>query len=154
MAKPAATELAQLKTAVNYLIGLLEEGSLVMQYDRATREELALVLCLLLEKVEGLPDGTPENLVRAAAVRAIIGAAEKNADSQRKDMAESLARHMREAETAASIQGHRLGEWEEVSAADMEYLATCRDCGSFVYVSHASIYDLLVEGCSRSQVLD
>ena len=61
MSKLANIELAQLKTAVHYFVGLLEEGSLVKNYDSATRDEIAEVLELMIEKVEGLPDEVPEN---------------------------------------------------------------------------------------------
>ncbi len=149
MSKSAELELAQLKTAIHYLAGLLEEGSLVSRYDTATREELALVLEFLVEKVSGLPEGVPEHLVRAAAVRAIIEASEKFTKAQKLAREESLQRHMREMEAAASIQGHTLGPWEQVSAYDMEYQATCQDCGGFVYVSHNSTYNLLGEECKR-----
>jgi hypothetical protein len=147
MSKPVEVELSQLKTALNYLAGLLEEGSLVGQYDEATREEIGTVLRLLLDKVEGLPQGIPEHLVQATAVRAIVGAAETVSAKEE----QSLERHMREAEMAASLGGHTLSEWERVSEFDMEYQATCQDCGGFVYVSHASIYNLLLEGCTRAQ---
>ena len=71
MTNSAETELKHLKTAVRYLIGLLEEGSLVPRYDEATRKEIGLVLQHLLHKVEGLPEGVPENLVQGTAVRAL-----------------------------------------------------------------------------------
>jgi hypothetical protein len=71
MSKSAAVELEQLQTAVRYLVGLLEEGSLVKNYDDTTREDLADVLCMLLDKVHGLPENVPENLVQAAVVRSI-----------------------------------------------------------------------------------
>ncbi|MCZ7669639.1 MAG: hypothetical protein M5U34_21915 [Chloroflexi bacterium] len=66
MSNSAEIELTQLKTAVHYFISLLEEGSLVKNYDETTRNEIAQVLDLLVEKVGGLPEGVPENLVQAA----------------------------------------------------------------------------------------
>ncbi len=151
MSKSAKVELEQLKTATKYLVGLLEEGSLVVRYDKDTREEIATVLELLLEKVEGLPVDIPENLVQAAAVRSIIGASEKFTQTERDEEKEELSRRMREAEAAASIQGHILGEWERVAGSDLEYQATCLNCGGFVYVSHVSTYNLLTDGCVRAQ---
>lgn len=149
MSKSAETELRQLKTAVNYLIGILEEGSLVPRFHVETREEIAGVLRHLLTKVEGLPDAVPENLVQAAAVRAIVEAGEKYNREKLAEQRESLARHMREAEVAASIHGHDLGTWEPLAGSDMEYQATCQNCGGFVYVSHDSTYNLLLETCER-----
>lgn len=149
MTKSAEVELKQLKSAVNYLIGLLEEGTLVDQYDPDTRDALAVVLEQLLEKVEGLPEDVPQHLVQAAAVRAIIAANDLRSDAEHQELVESLNRHMREAEASASIQGHVLGPWEQVSGSEMEYQATCQNCGGFVYVSHSSTYDLLLDSCSR-----
>jgi hypothetical protein len=147
MSKSAAVELEQLKTAVRYLVGLLEEGSLVKNYDDGTREELAEVLDMLLDKVHGLPENVPENLVQAAVVRSIVGAAER----LRKVETEAfLARHMREAAAAASIHGHTLSDWEQVSGEEgVEYQASCRDCGGFVYVSLSGTYNLLLDSCER-----
>lgn len=149
--KPAEIELAQLKTAVHFLIGLLEEGTLVPRYHAQTREELAEVLDHLLQKVNGLPDNVPENLVQATAVRAIVEASEKHSQVEQSERQESLARHMREAETSASIHGHVLSPWEQVSGSDMEYQATCTACGGFIYVSHDSTYNLLLDSCERVQ---
>ena len=147
--KDPAQELTQLKTAVSYLIGLLEEGSLVMRYQKETREEIADVLNHLIQKVEGLPDGLPENLVQATAVRAIVEASDKFNQMQMSEREEKLARYMREAEVAASIHGHVLGPWEPVPGSEMEYQATCKNCGGFVYVSHESKFNLLLESCER-----
>ena len=107
MSKSAEIELAQLKTAVHYFVGLLEEGSLVKNYDSATRDEIAQVLELMLEKVEGLPDEVPENLVQASVVRSIVGAAER---FRLQESEAFFSRQMREAEAAASIHGHILSE--------------------------------------------
>lgn len=149
MSKNAETELAHLKTALSYLIGLLAEGSLVPRYDKETREEISEVLGHLMVKVAGLPPGIPENLVQATAVRAIVEAADKHSLTEQEIREEDLSRHMREAEVAASIHGHILGPWEQVTGSDMEYQATCRQCGGFVYVSHTNIYNLLLDSCER-----
>ncbi len=147
MNKPAEIELAHLKTAVFYLSGLLEEGSLVPQYDTATRQEIALALQALLEKVSGLPTEVPENLVRASAVRALIVAGEKMKQSGEAGLASDLGHRMREAEVAASLHGHTLNSWQKVSSSDMEYVATCPTCDGVVYVSHNNTYSLLTEQC-------
>ncbi len=152
--KSPENELAQLKTAVFYLIGLLEEGSLVLRYHKETREEIADVLHHLLQKVEGLPDDLPENLVQATAVRAIVEASDKYNLVQKSEKEEKLVRHTREAEIAASIHGHQLGPWEQVPGSDMEYQATCKMCGGFVYVSHDSKFNLLLESCERIHLKD
>lgn len=154
MSKSAEIELQQLKTAVTYFIGILEEGSLVPRYHPETREEIAGVLQQLVAKVEGLPESVPENLVQAAAVRAIVEAAEKYIRARQAEQQESLARHMREAEVSASIHGHSLGLWEKLGGSDLEYQATCENCGGFVYVSHDSTYNLLLETCERVRLGD
>ncbi len=149
MSKKAETELAHLKMALSYLIGLLEEGSLVPRYHEATRREIGEVLGHLMVKVAGLPEGVPDNLVQATAVRAIVEAADRHNLAEREKRAEDLARHMRQAEAGASIRGHILGAWEQVTGSDMEYQATCTRCGGFVYVSHTNIYNLLLDSCER-----
>ena len=152
MEKPAEIELVQLKTAVKYLIGLLEDGSLIARYDKTTRIEIAVALNHLLHKVEDLPDAVPDRLVQAAAVRAIIEASEGYYAAAQAEMQESLELHMRQAEATASIHGHILTDWERVSGSDMEYQASCKMCGGFVYVSHSSTYNLLLDSCERIHV--
>lgn len=152
MSKPAEIELAQLKTAVKYMIGLLEDGSLIARYDKATRIEIAVALNHLLHKVEDLPEAVPDRLVQAAAVRAIIEASEGYYAAAQAEMQENLELHMRQAEATASIHGHILNDWEKVSGSDMEYQASCKMCGGFVYVSHSSTYNLLLDSCERVHV--
>jgi len=150
MAKTAEVELAQLKTAVTYLACLLNEGTLLDRFESATREELAAILNLLVQKVEGLPATIPENLVQATAVRAIVDAADQHSAAEQDDRQDHLQRNMSQAETRASINGHTLGEWEKVEGSDNEYQATCQGCGGFVYVSYVDIYDLLLPDCERA----
>lgn len=152
MSKPAEIELAQLKTAVSYLIGLLEDGSLIARYDKATRVEIAVALNHLLHKVEDLPDTVPDRLVQAAAVRAIIEASEGYYAAAQAEMQENLELHMRQAEANASIHGHILTAWEQVSGSDLEFQANCQMCGGFIYVSHSSTYNLLLDVCERIHV--
>jgi hypothetical protein len=152
MTKPINIEYEQLKSAINYLIGLLEDGSLVPHFDKETRVEIAVALNHLLHKVHDLPDNVPERLVQAAAVRAVIEASEDFFETAHGEMEENLELHMREAEAAASIHGHVLSDWEKVSGSDMEYQATCKTCGGFVYVSHSSTYNLLLDSCERIQI--
>ncbi|MEJ2747331.1 MAG: hypothetical protein P8183_05395 [Anaerolineae bacterium] len=149
MSQPDTAKLEQLKNALHYLVSLLEEGSLVERYDRDTREEIASVLRLLVEKVDDLPLGVPDNLVHATAVRAIIGASEKSNLAELANRREKLERNQREVEASASIQGHMLGQWEPVKGSEMEIQATCQVCGGFVYVSDASVYNLLLDDCQR-----
>lgn len=147
MSKSAEVELAQLKTAVHYFVGLLEEGSLVKNYDSNTRDEIAEVLELMIEKVEDLPEEVPENLVQAAVVRSIVGAAERLRLQESEDL---FTRQMREAEAAASIHGHTLSDWEQVPGEEgVEYQASCKDCGGFIYVSLSGTYNLLLDSCER-----
>lgn len=149
MSNSAETELKNLKTAIRYLIGLLEEGSLVPRYDVATRKEISVVLQHLLHKVEGLPEGVPENLVLGTAVRALVEAAGEFDAATRQEQADALERQMFEAEAWASIHGHQLEPWEQVTGSVMEYQTTCEVCGGFIYVSHNSSYNLLLESCER-----
>ena len=149
MSKSIETELQHLKTAVRYLIGLLEEGSLVPRYDVETRQEIAVALQQLLHKVEGLPDGVPENLVQGTAVRAVIEAATKHDEAMQQEQADALERRKLEAEAWASIHGHVLEPWEQVVGSLLEYQTNCELCGGFVYVNHDSSYNLLLETCER-----
>jgi hypothetical protein len=147
MSKSADVELSQLKTAVNYFVGLLEEGSLVKNYDATTRDEIAEVLALMVDKVADLPEDVPENLIQAAVVRSIVGAAERLRLQESEDF---FTRQMREAEAAASIHGHTLSEWEQVPGEEgVEYQAACKECGGFVYVSLSGTYNLLLDSCER-----
>ena len=149
MSNSAETELKHLKMAIRYLVGLLEEGSLVPRYDEATRKEIGMVLQHLLHKVEGLPEGVPENLVLTTAVRAIVEAASEHDDAAQQEQTDSLERQMCEAEAWASIHGHQLEPWEQVAGSAMEYQTSCETCGGFVYVSFNSSYNLLLETCER-----
>lgn len=149
MSNSAETELKQLKLAIRYLIGLLEEGSLVPRYDEPTRREIGVVLQHLLHKVEGLPDGVPDNLVQGTAVRALVEAASDHDEAAQQEQADSLERNMCEAEAWASIHGHQLEPWEQVTGSDMEFQTSCETCGGFIYVSHNSSYNLLLEACER-----
>ncbi len=147
MSNSAEIELTQLKTAVHYFISLLEEGSLVKNYDETTRNEIAQVLDLLVEKVGGLPEGVPENLVQAAVVRAIVGAAER---LRQQETDARFTRQMREVEASASIHGHTLGEWEQgLGEEGVEFQISCQECGGFVYVTRSGIYNLLLGSCER-----
>ncbi|WP_420627678.1 hypothetical protein [Candidatus Leptofilum sp.] len=149
MSKSAETELKHLKMSIRYLIGLLEEGSLVPRYDEATRREIGVVLQHLLHKVEGLPNGVPENLVMGTAVRALVEAATDHDETAHQEQADALERQMCEAEAWASIHGHQLEPWEQVAGSAMEYQTNCEMCGGFIYVSHNSNYNLLLETCER-----
>ena len=149
MTNSAEIELKHLKTAVRYLIGLLGEGSLVPRYDVDTRREIGVVLQHLLHKVEGLPAAVPENLVQGTAVRALVEAAAEHDEAAQQDQADMLERKMCEAEAWASIHGHQLEPWEQVTGSAMEYQTSCETCGGFVYVSYNSSYNLLLETCER-----
>ncbi len=149
MSKSAETELKHLKTAVRYLVGLLKEGSLVPRYEAGTRMEIGVVLQHLIHKVEGLPDGVPENLVQGTAVRALVEAAAKHDESAQQEKIELLEQQMCEAEAWASIHGHQLEAWEQVTGSVMEYQNACKLCGGFVYVNFDNSYNLLLETCER-----
>ncbi|MFO7683576.1 MAG: hypothetical protein R6X34_26380 [Chloroflexota bacterium] len=147
MSKPAEIELMHLKKAIRYLVGLLEEGSLVTNYDTNTRIEIAEVLDLMADKVEDLPEEVPDNLVQAAVVRAIVGAAER---LRKQETAVFFSRQMREAEAIASIHGHMLSGWEQVASDEgVEFQAACKECGGFIYVTRSGAYNLLLDSCER-----
>ena len=131
-----------LKTAVSYLSSVLDEGSLVPRYDEPTRREIAAVLTNLLEKVDHLPDGTPEHLVQATAVRAIIYAQEQTA--QNKTVYDPEV-NKRKAELAFSVQGHRLGEWH--SDDGQEYEAICLHCQGVAYANPNGFYGFQLKNC-------
>lgn len=152
MYKSAEEELAQLKTAVRYFIGLLEDGTLIGRYDTATRSEIAVALNHLLHKVESLPVQVPERLMQAAAVRAIIEAAEAYDKAARQETEEMVELHMRQVEAAATVRGHVLGVWEQVPSTNLEYQISCVNCGGFVYISHKNIYNLLLDSCERVHI--
>ena len=149
MSKSAEMELQHLKTAVRYLIGILEEGSLVPRFEAETRIEIGEVLQHLMHKVAGLPEGVPENLVQGTVVRALVEAATKYDETAQQEQADSLERFMCEAEAWASIHGHQLEPWEQVAGSEMEYQTNCILCGGFVYVNYDSSYNLLLETCER-----
>lgn len=152
MAKSPDIGLEQLQTAVSYLAWVFEEGSLVAHYDKVLRQEIALTLNILLDKVNGLPDEIPRHLVQAAAVRAIVSASEKmkvgDVDTSHVD----LEQNMRQAELKMGVQGHILSEWQPTSAADgeMEYEATCKYCGGVVYANQSSFYTFMTDECGGS----
>ena len=103
-----------------------------------------------MAKVSGLPDNVPDNLVQAAVVRAIVGATENLHVAETAEKEVFLNRQMREAEAFASIRGHVLTAWEPVSGEQgVEYQASCKDCGGFVYVSLSGTYNLLLDSCER-----
>jgi hypothetical protein len=149
MDKTADLELDQLKTALSYLAGLLSEGSLLAQYDRETRHMLAETLDLLLLKVADLPPQLPRHLVQATAVRALVAAQDQLAESERSPQAGHPQNRMRQAEIAADLQGHQLGEWQQITQGDLEFGAKCKYCEGFVYVNQDTTYNLLLETCSR-----
>lgn len=139
-----------LKTSIAFFSSMLEEGSLVDRYEQETREEIADVLRLLVEKVEGLPVGCPRQLVEATAVRAIVDASEFHRKNDEEDKRVKIERRMREAEMAARLKGLELNEWEQIGA--WEYQSGCNDVDGFVYVSPDSTFDLL--GISEEMMLD
>lgn len=153
MSKPASVELVQLKQAVSYLASVLEEGSLVEHYDRSMREEMATILQLLLANVAGLPVNVPTNLVEAAAVRALIGAAEKAVEAGQEKARKQLYHEMRQAEVAAELRGHRLGDWQPIGDPDdgPEYEAICQDCGGITYVNSTIAYSLMPDSCATHE---
>jgi hypothetical protein len=149
MEKTAEIELQQLKTALSYLAGLLDEGSLLTGYDTEVRQAMAHVLDLLMTKVANLPAETPAYLVQATAVQALAAAGDQTDDTDPNERAARRQHRMREAEIAANLQGHQLGQWQQVTQADMEFGAKCKFCEGFVYVSYDTTYNLLSEECSR-----
>ena len=140
----------QLKASITFLSAMLEEGSLVERYEQETREEIANVLRLLVVKVEGLPEGVPQQLVESTAVRAIIDASEKYRQTEDDDKRGKIERRMREAEMAARLKGFELKEWEQIGA--WEFQSSVKDGEGFIYVTPESTFDLL--GVSEDMVYD
>jgi hypothetical protein len=91
----------------------------------------------------------PENLVQGTAVRALVEAASEHDEFAQQERSDSLERQMCEAEAWASIHGHQLEPWEQVTGSVMEFQTSCEQCGGFVYVSYNSSYNLLLETCER-----
>ena len=135
-----------LQTAVSYLSWVLDEGSLVPRYDEATRREIAAALAALLDKVSNLPDGTPEHLVQATAVRAIIHAQEQVEQNKTAGDPES---NRRKAELAFGVQGHRLGEWSTDDG--QEYEATCLHCQGIIYANGSGFYGFKLKECADQE---
>ncbi len=152
MSKPAEIELAQLKAAVDYLASVFEEGSLAAQYDPTMRAQVADILRLLLKKVSDLPEGIPEHLVQAAAVRALIGATDERVEALYNEDSEKLRHNMHQARVAATLQGHTLGPWQPRSdpGVDQEFFAVCQGCGGIVNVNPHSTTDLMTDHAARS----
>lgn len=149
MNKLADVELHQLKTALSYLAGLLEEGSLFEEYNAEERQAMAHVLDSLLAKVAKLPAETPDYLVQATAVQAVANARQSFSEADPNEHMTLRQNRMREAEVAANLQGHQLGDWQPVVQDDMQLGAKCKFCEGFVYVSYDTTYNLLSEACNR-----
>jgi hypothetical protein len=149
MNKTAEIELRQLKTALTYLAGLLDEGSLVKEYNAQERQAMAHVLDLLLTRVANLPAETPHYLVQATAVQALASADEQRLEGDPGERDARRQSRMREVEIAADLRGHQLDPWQQVNQSDMEFGAKCKFCEGFVYVSYDTTYNLLAETCSR-----
>lgn len=141
MSKSGDEKYEQLKTAVSFLSAMLEEGSLVARYQKETREEIADVLRIVVEKVEGLPEGCPQQLVESVAVRAIVDASEIFRRDEESIKRNKIEKRMREAEMAARLKGLELNQWEQIGA--WEYQSSCEGTEGFVYVTPESTYDLL-----------
>lgn len=131
----------QLRISINFLSAMLEEGTLVARYDDNTREEIADVLRILLDKVEGLPSGVPKPLVEATAVRAIVDASEQYRQSEEEQKRTMIEKRMREAEMMARLKGFSLTKWEQIGT--WEYQISGCDGEGFIYVTPDSTYDLL-----------
>lgn len=131
----------QLKASILFLSAMLEEGSLVARYQKETREEIGDVLRLLIEKVDGLPSGVPQQLVEATAVRAIIDASEKYRQSEDDIKSQKIEKRMREAEMAARLKGLELSQWEQIG--QWEFQSSAKEGEGFVYVTPDSTFDLL-----------
>ncbi len=67
----------------------------------------------------------------------------------RKQAEDRLRHNMLEAMVEAALQGHALGEWEDVDGEDMmmRYQAVCDQCGKSVYASSQALYSILADDC-------
>ncbi len=150
MSEQTNSQYNQLKTSLTFLSAMLEEGSLVRRYHKETREEFADVIRILIEKVEGLPEGCPHQLIESTAVRAIIDASEEYRKEEDTVKRKQIEKRMREAEMSARIKGFELNEWEQIGA--WEYQSSCKEAEGFVYVTPESTYDLI--GISEEFLFD
>ena len=149
MDKSDQEELTQLKMAIDFLASVFEEGSLVEHIERPRREEMARILQLLLSYVADLPVGVPSNLVEAAAVRALVGAAENAPKQGQEASGQRLTHDKHQAELTARLRGHNLAHWRKVGGdeGNPEYEAMCQNCGGVTFVSLTTSYVLLSESC-------
>lgn len=57
-----------------------------------------------------------------------------------------LRANILEAQAAAALGGHELGEWAELEDSS-GFQATCADCGGTVFVSASTLYSILADTC-------
>lgn len=57
-----------------------------------------------------------------------------------------LRANLLEAQAAAALGGHQLGEWEEVEETG-GFQAICSACGNSVFVSASTLYSILADTC-------
>jgi hypothetical protein len=57
-----------------------------------------------------------------------------------------LRANMLDAQAAAALGGHQLGEWEELED-NAGFQTTCSACGGSVFVSASTLYSILADTC-------
>ena len=57
-----------------------------------------------------------------------------------------LRANVLDAQAAAALGGHQLGEWEELED-NKGFQATCSACGGSVFVSDSTLYSILADTC-------
>ena len=63
-----------------------------------------------------------------------------------------LKENMLEAAVEAAVQGHELGEWEQVDEAGREWEARCAVCGRTTFVSDTVRYSVPGESCRETSL--
>ena len=65
-----------------------------------------------------------------------------------------LKENMLEAAVEAAVQGHELGEWQQVDEAGREWEARCAVCGRTTFVSDTVRYSVLGDDCRKRDSLE
>jgi hypothetical protein len=58
-----------------------------------------------------------------------------------------LKAHYLEAIVEAALQGHQLGEWRSLGDRNLQYQASCHQCGHVVYITTGLVFSELSPHC-------
>ncbi len=135
--KTAAHELEQLKTALKALSQTLIEHP-PTAWDRRTAGGLGQVLATLLAEIDGLEPGASPQFIVDRVRHTVDEVAGRPEDEQ-------VANRMTEIIFEASLQGHELGQWEDLG--DGRYVVRCVHCSQTVAVSPHEVKSFLAPEC-------